>query len=53
MGYVISKDGFKLDLDKVKVVKDMLKFIFKNEILSLLGFINYLVKFLLRLFEVV
>lgn len=52
MGHVIRKDGFKPDPDKVKAVKDMPKPISKNETLSLLGFINYLTKFLLRLSEV-
>ena len=52
MGHVISKDGFKPDPDKVKAVKDMPKPTSKNETLSLLGFINYLAKFLPRLSEV-
>ena len=52
MGHVISKDGFKPDPHKVKAVKDMPKPTSKNETLSLLGFINYLAKFLPRLSEV-
>ena len=51
-GYVISKDGLKPDPDKVKAVKDMPKPTCKKDTLSLLGFINYLAKFLPRLSEV-
>lgn len=53
MGYLIIKDGLKFDLEKVKVVQEMFRFIFKKEFLSLLGFVNYLFKFFLRLLEVV
>ena len=52
MGHVISKDGFKPDPDKVKAVENMPKPTCKKETLSLLGFINYLAKFLQRLSEV-
>ena len=52
MGHVISKDGLKPDPDKVKAVKDMPKPTCKQETLSLLGFVNYLAKFLPRLSEV-
>ena len=51
MGHVISRDGLKPDPDKVKAVKDMPKPTCKQETLSLLGFINYLAKFLPRLSE--
>ena len=52
MGHVISKDGLKPDPDKVKAVKDMPKHTCKKETPTLLGFINYLSKFLPRLSEV-
>ena len=52
MGHVISKDGLKPDPDKVKAVENMPKPTCKKETLSLLGFINYLAKFLPRLSEV-
>ena len=51
-GHVISKDGLKPDPDKVKAVKNMPKPICNQEALSLLGFINYLTKFLPRQSEV-
>ena len=52
MGHVISKDGLKPDPDKFKAVENMPKPTCKKETLSLLGFINYLAKFLPRLSEV-
>ena len=52
MGHVITKDGLKPDPDKVKAVKNMPKPTCKQEALSLLGFINYLAKFLPKLSEV-
>lgn len=52
MGHVISKDGLKPDPDKVNAVENMPKPKCKKETLSLLGFINYLAKFLPRLSEV-
>ena len=52
MGHVISKDGLKPDPDKVNAVENMPKSTCKKETLSLLGFINYLAKFLPRLSEV-
>ena len=52
MGHVIGKDGLKPDPDKVKAVENMPKPTCKKETLSLLGFINYLAKFLPRLSEV-
>ena len=51
MGHVISRDSLKPDPDKVKAVKDMPKPTCKQETLILLGFINYLAKFLPRLSE--
>ena len=52
MGHVITNEGFKQDPDKVRAVTDMPRPTSKQETLSLLGFINYLAKFLPRLFEV-
>ena len=52
MGHVISKDGLKPDPDKVRAVKEMPKPTSKQETRSLLGFVNYLAKFLPRLSEV-
>lgn len=52
MGHVISKDGLKPDPDKVNAVGNMPKPTCKKQTLSLLGFINYLAKFLSRLSEV-
>ena len=52
MGHVITQDGLKPDPDKVKAVKNMPKPKCKQEVLSLLGFINYLARFLQKLSEV-
>ena len=49
LGHVISKGGLKQDPDKVEAVENMPKPTCKKETLSLLGFINYLAKFLPRL----
>jgi len=42
MGYVISKQGLKPDPAKVKTVEDMPQYSCKQEVLSLLTFVNYL-----------
>ena len=52
MGHVISKDGLKPDPDKVTAIKNMPKPESKSEVLTLLGFVNYLSKFLPKLSEV-
>ena len=52
MGLASSKDGLKPDADKVKAVETMPKPTCKKATLSLLGFINYLAKFLPRLSKV-
>ena len=52
MGHMITKGGLKPDPDKVKAVKNMPKPTCEQEALSLLGFINYLAKFLPKLSEV-
>ena len=49
----MSKDGLKPDPDKIKAVEEMPCPTSKQEVLTLLGFVNYLSKFLSRLSEVV
>ncbi|PFX18959.1 Retrovirus-related Pol polyprotein from transposon 17.6 [Stylophora pistillata] len=49
MGHVISRDGLKPDPDKVTAIKNMPKSTTKPEVLTLLGFVNYLSKFLPKL----
>ena len=46
MGHLISKDGPKPDPAKVKAVEEMPQPLCKQEVLSLLGFVNYLSRFL-------
>ena len=52
MGHVLSSEGLKPDSEKVKAVAEMPKPTCKQEALSLLGFVNYLAKFLPRLSEI-
>ncbi|XP_073251790.1 uncharacterized protein [Porites lutea] len=52
MGHVISKDGLKPDPEKVSAIKNMPKPRSKPEVLTLLGFVNYLSKFLPKLSDV-
>ena len=52
MGHVVTSDGLKPDAHKVKAVAQMPRPTTKQETLSLLGFVNYLAKFLPRLSEV-
>lgn len=52
MGHVLSREGLKPDPDKVQAVSEMPKPTCKQETLSLLGFVNYLAKFLPRLSEI-
>lgn len=52
MGHIVSKDGLKPDPNKVKAVEEMPQPTSKQEVLSLLGFVNYLSKFLPRLADV-
>ena len=52
MAHVISKDGLKPDPEKVTANKNMPKPTSKPEGLTLLGFVNYLSKFLPKLSEV-
>ena len=49
MGHLITKDGLKPDPDKIKDVENMPKPTSKQYLLSLLGFINYLAKFMPKL----
>ena len=48
MGHIISKDGLKPDPAKVEAVEEMPKPTCKQQVLSLLGFVNYLSRFLPR-----
>ena len=50
MGHLITKDGLKTDPEKIKAVQEMPRSTSKKE---LLGFVNYLSKFLPKLSEVV
>ena len=52
MRHLITKNGLKPDPDKVKAVEEMPNPQSKKELLSLLGFVNYSSKFVLRLSEV-
>ena len=52
MGHIISKDGLKPDPAKVRAVEEMPKPTCKQQVLSLLGFVNYLSRFLPRLADV-
>ena len=52
MGHLITKDELQPDPEKVKAVQEMPRPTSKKELLSLLGFVNYLGKFLPRLSEV-
>ena len=49
MGHAITKQGLKPDPDKVKEVHEMPRATCKKELATLLGFVNYLSKFLPRL----
>ena len=52
MGHVITNKGLKPDPDKVKAVDEMPRPTCKKELATLLGFMNYLSKFLPGLVEV-
>lgn len=52
MGHVISSDGLKPDPDKITAIENMPRPRSKQELMSLLGFINYLAKFLPHLAQV-
>ncbi|KAK3737630.1 hypothetical protein QZH41_006455 [Actinostola sp. cb2023] len=52
MGHVITKDGLKPDPEKITAIENMPKPTSKQGLMSLLGFINYLAKFLPKLAQV-
>ena len=52
MGHLITSKGLEPDPDKVKAVEEMPELTTKQELKSLLGFVNYLSKFLPKLSEV-
>ena len=52
MGHVISNQGLKPDPDKVSAIKNMPKPTSSLEVQTLLGFVNYLSKFLPKLSDV-
>ena len=52
MGHIITTEGLKPDPDKVKAVEEMPQPTNKKELQSLLGFVNYLTKFMPNLAEV-
>lgn len=52
MGHVISNDGLKPDPDKITAIENMAKPTSKQELMSLLSFINYVAKFLPQLAQV-
>ena len=52
MGHIIIKDGLKPDPANVKAVEEMPKPTCKQQVLSLLEFVNYLSRFVPRLAEV-
>ena len=52
IGHSLTSEGLKPDPDKIQAVDKMPKPTCKQETLSLLGFVNYLAKFLPRLSEI-
>jgi len=52
MGHVLSSEGLKPDPNKATAVSEMPKPTSKQQALSLLGFVNFLAKFLQRLSEI-
>ena len=51
MGHLITNDGLKPEPEKIKAVQEMPRPTSKNKLLGLLGFVNYLCKFLPKLSE--
>lgn len=52
IGYLLIFDGVKVDFFKVEVIFNLIKFIDVLGVRRILGMINYLVKFLSNLFDV-
>ena len=52
MGHVIPNEGLRSDPDKVSAIKNMSKPTSNSEVQTLLGFVNYLSKFLPKLSDV-
>ena len=50
MGHVLTSSGLKPDPDKIKAVEEMPRPKSKQEAQSLLGFVNYLAKVLVRIY---
>ena len=53
MGHIASKDGLKPDPEKIRAVEDMPRPTSKQEVFSLLGFVNFLSRLLPKLADVV
>ena len=53
IGHVITRDGLKLDPAKVSAIQEMPKPTSKKELMTLLGLVSYLSKFVPRLSDVV
>lgn len=53
MGYIISSEGFRVDLNKLKVINEMLLLIDKEGVQRVLGMINYVQKFVFNLVDLV
>lgn len=48
MGHIVSKEGTKIDLDRVIAMKNLELLISKNEIQSFHGIVNFLRRFVLN-----
>lgn len=53
MGYIILLEGFWVDLNKLKVINEMLLLIDKEGVQRVLGMINYVQKFVFNLVDLV
>ena len=53
MGHLITRDGLKPDPEKITAIENMLKPTSKPQVATLIGFVNYLSKFLPKLSNVV
>ena len=52
IGHIISKDGLKIDPDKVSAIRNLPQPTNKNELLKFMGMVNYLGKFINNLSDV-